>query len=162
MEISAIGPTIQLSLSWIFRLSWRLSPEGDWEPVPAETVDSANDYWLWNGKLHRAIRSVIIDASPEDIRVDKTDGNIHLYVTLDKSYVNYQKWEDRPIDKQLDLTLVFDRATLALVGYTWELHRDPKEDSSACLTYREVATDGRFSAEIEIPESIRNELAASP
>ena len=143
-------------------LSWRLSPEGAWEPVPGETVDAANDYWLWNGKLHRAIRSVIIDASPEDIHIDKIDGNIHLYVTLDKSYIHYQKWEDHPIDKQLDLTLVFDGATLALVGYTWELHRDPEEYSGDCLTYREVATDGRFSTDIEVPESIRNELAASP
>ena len=139
-------------------LHWRLSPEGAWELVPRETVDSANDYWLWNGKLHRAIRSVIIDASPEDIHVDKIDGNIHLYVTLDKSYIHYQKWEDHPIDKQLDLTLVFDRATLALVGYTWELHRDPEEYPGECLTYREVATDGRFSSDIEVPESIRKEL----
>ena len=142
-------------------LHWRLSPEGAWEPVPWETVDSANEYWLWNGKLHRAIRSVIIDASPEDIHVDKIDDKIHLYVTLDKSYIHYQQWEDHPIDKQLDLTLVFDRATLALVGYTWELHRDPEEYSGECLTYREVATGGRFSPNMEVPESVRNDLVST-
>ena len=55
-----------------------------------------------------------------------------------------------------------DPGTFALVGYTWELLWDPDVHSGQCLTYKEVATDGRLGVPIELPESIRNELAASP
>ena len=48
------------------------------------------------------------------------------------------------------------------MGYTWELREDPAKSPNACLTYKEVATDGRLGIPIEIPESIRNQLAASP
>ena len=140
---------------------WQPAQGGTWEKVERETVVDTSSYWLWNGKLHRAIRSVLMDASPEDISVDETaDGNLRIHVTLDQSYVNL--WEWGPIDKSLDLTLVVDPGTFALVGYTWELHRDPDVHSSQCLTYKEVATDGRLGVPIELPESIRNELAASP
>ena len=140
---------------------WQPSPGGAWQKVDREVVVDASSYWLWNGKLHRAIRSVLMDASPEDMTVDTTiDGNLRIHVTLDDSYLNL--WEWNPIDKSLDLTLVVDPGTFALKGYTWELHRDPDVHSGACLTYKEVATDGRLGVEIDVPESIRNELAASP
>ena len=132
-----------------------------WEKVERETVVDASWYWLWNGKLHRGILSVLNDGLPEDISVDETlDGNLRIHVTLDESYANL--WEWGPIDKSLDLTLVVDSMTFALVGYTWELHRNPDVHSGPCLTYKEVATDGRLGVEIEVPESIRNELTASP
>ena len=140
---------------------WQPAQGGTWEKVERETVVDTSSYWLWNGKLHRAIRSVLMDASPEDISVDETaDGDLRIHVTLDQSYVNL--WEWGPIDKSLDLTLVVDPGTFALVGYTWELHRDPDVHSGSCLTYKDVATDGRLGVPIELPESIRNELAASP
>ena len=142
-------------------LHWQLTQAGTWKAVDAETVVDASSYWHWYGKLHRAIRSVLTDASPEDITVDEaTDGNLRIRVTLDDSYL--ELWEWNPIDKSLDLTLVVDSDTLALEGYTWELHRDPDVHSGACLTYREVATDGRLGVEIDVPESIRNQLATSP
>ena len=140
---------------------WRPISGATWEKVERETVVDASSYWLWNGKLHRGILSVLNDGLPEDISVDETlDGNLRIHVTLDESYVNLWEWET--IDKSLDLTLVVDGMTFALVGYTWELHRNPDVHSGPCLTYREVATDGRLGVEIEVPESIRNQLTNSP
>ena len=140
---------------------WQLSPEGAWEKVDRETITDATSWWLWNGKLHRGILSVLNDGLPEDISVDETlDGKLRVHITLDESYVNL--WEWGPIDKSLDLTLVIDPDTFALVGYTWELHRNPDVHSGPCLTYKEVAVDGRLGVDIEVPESVRNELTASP
>ena len=80
---------------------------------------------MWNGKLHAAIRSVLKDGSPEDIRVDETaDGNLRLQATLDESYVNMLDWTGTD---SLDLTLVLDPETFAIEGYTWEL---PKPEST--------------------------------
>ena len=68
---------------------WQLSPEGAWQKVDRETIQDATSWWLWIGKLHAAIRSVLMDGSPEDISVDKTnDGNLRIHVRLDESYVN--------------------------------------------------------------------------
>ncbi len=140
---------------------WRRISGATWEKVERETVVDASSYWLWNGKLHRAMLSVLNDGLPEDISVDETvDGNLRIQVTLDESYVNLWEWE--PIDKSLDLTLVVDGMTFALEGYTWELHKNPEVHSGPCLTYKEVATDGRLGVDIEVPESVRNELTASP
>ena len=139
---------------------WQLSPEGAWEKVDGEAVADASSWWLWNGKLHRAVRSVLMDASPKDITLDETpDGNLRIHVVLDETYVNLWEWD--PIDKSLDLSLVLDPTTYELVGYTWELHRNSEVHSNPCLTYTEVATDGRLGVEIDVPESIRNQLAAS-
>ena len=57
----------------------------------------------------------------------------------------------------MDLTLVLDPKTYALVGYTWELRKDPDANPGQCLTYKEVATDGRLGVDIAVPEAIRNE-----
>ena len=139
---------------------WQLSPEGTWERVDYETVADASSWWVWNGKLHAAIRSVLRDGLPEDVSVDETsDGSLRLQVTLDESYVNM--WDWAPGDS-LDLTLVLHPETFAVVGYTWELDKDPAKNPGLCLTYKEVATDGRLGVEIPVPEAIRNELAASP
>ena len=139
---------------------WQPMSGATWEKVERETVVDASSYWLWNGKLHRAILSVLNDGLPEDISVDETlDGNLRIHTTLDESYVNL--WEWGPIDKSLDLTLVADSKTFALVGYTWELHKNPDVHSGPCLTYKEVATNGRLGVDIEVPESIRAELAAA-
>ena len=138
---------------------WQLSSQGIWEEVEREIIVDASSWWLWNGKLHRAIRSVLMDGSSEDISVDETtDGNLRLRVTLDKSYVNMWDWTG--IDS-LDLTLVLDPETYTIVGYIWERHKNPGANPGLCLIYREVATDGRLGVEIEVPEVIRNELAAT-
>ena len=138
-------------------IHWQLSPQGAWEKIGREVIEDATAWWLWNGKLHRTIRSLLMDGSPEDISVDKTtDGNMRIKVTLDHSYGNL--WEWGPIDKSLDFTLVLSPETFAIEGYTWELHRDPDVHSNSCLTYKEVATDGRLGIPIEVPESINNQL----
>lgn len=139
---------------------WQLSPEGTWVKVYRETIWDTTSWWLWNGKLHRAIRSVLMDASPEDISVDETaDGYLRLRVTMDDSYVNMWDWTG--IDS-LDLTLVLDPETYALAGYTWERRLNPGANPGLCLIYKETATDGRLGVDITVPEAIRNELAATP
>ena len=139
---------------------WQVSPSGTWEKVDRETVEEASSYWLWNGKLLATIRSVLWDGSPKDIVVvETTDGSLRLQVTLDHSYVNMWDWTG--IDS-LDLTLVLDPESFVVISYTWELHRNPAANPNSCLTYKEVATDGRLGVEIDVPESIRNQLAASP
>ena len=139
---------------------WRPTSGATWEKVERETVEDANLYWLWNGKLHRAIISVLNDGLPEDISVDKTpEGNLLLRVTLDDSYVNMWDWSGKD---SLDLALVVDPESFTLVGYTWVMHYNPAAHPGSCLTYKEVATDGRLGVDIEVPESIRNQLTASP
>ncbi len=139
---------------------WQLSPEGAWERVDYEIVADATEWWVWNGKLHATIGGVLKDGLPEDISIDETaDGDLRLQVTLDESYVNM--WDWTPGDS-LDFALVLDPETFAIVGYTWELRKDPAANPNSCLTYREVATDGRLGVEIEVPESIRGQLDGSP
>ena len=139
---------------------WTLSPQGTWERGDHETIADASNWWVWNGKLHAAIRGVLRDGSPEDIKVDETsDGNLRLQVTLDKSYVNLWKWG--PIDKSLHLTLLVNPDTFGIEGYTWRLNRNPDVHTGPCLTYQEVATEGRLSVAIAVPEVIKNELAAA-
>ena len=145
-------------------LHWWVSPRGAWEKVDREFIADANSYWLWNGKLLKTLRSVLWDGSSEDISVEETaDGDLRFQITLDRSYV--YMWEWKPTDKSLDFTLVVNPETFSVVGYTWELHKDPSVWSSdACLTYREVATDGRLGVDIDklidAPETVRD--AASP
>ena len=129
-------------------LHWWLAPGGAWEMVYREAVETASSYWLWNGKLLTTLRSVLWDGSSEDISVEETaDGNLRLQVTLDHSYM--YMWEWKPIDKSLDFTLIVDPKTFAVVGYTWELHRDPGVHAGPCLTFKEVATDGRLGVDID-------------
>ena len=136
-------------------LHWQLSPGGTWEKVEREIVVDASSYWLWNGKLHRSIRSVLMDASPDDISVDETaDGNLRLQVTMDDSYVNMWDWTG--VDS-LDLTLVLDPETYALAGYTWERRLNPGANPGICLIYKETATDGRLGVEIEVPKEVRDD-----
>ena len=138
---------------------WKLSPQGTWERVDYETIADASSWWVWNGKLHAAIRSVLRYGSPEDIRVDETaDRNLRLQATLNESYVNMWDWIG---EDSLDVTLVLDPKTYALVGYTWELHRNPVANPGVCLIYEETATDGRLGVAITVPEVIRNELTAT-
>ena len=136
-------------------IHWQLSPEGTWDRVEREIIEDATSWWLWNGKLHRAIRSLIMDGSSRDIVINEmADGNLQLEVTLDASYVNMWDWTG---EDSLDLTLAIDPKTYALVGYTWELHRNTDTYRDSCLTYGEVATDGLLGVDIEVPEATRND-----
>ena len=115
---------------------------------------------MWNGKLHAAIRNVLMDGSPENITVNEVaDGNLRIEATRVNMGRNLSDWT--PGDS-LDLTLVVDAETYALVGYTWEMHQDADANPSVCLTYKETATDGRLGVKIEVPEEVRDELKASP
>ena len=139
---------------------WQLSPEGTWERVDHETIAGASSWWVWNGKLHQTIGRVLMDGAPEDISVDESaDGNLRIHVTL----TNPMSIDGtgQPGDS-LDLTLVMDPETFAIVGTRGRSARIPPSIPTSCLTYKEVATDGRIGIPIEIPESIRNELAISP
>ena len=138
---------------------WQPSQGGTWQRVDREVVVDTSSYWLWNGKLHRTIRSLLMDGSPEEISVDETtDGDLLLSTTLDETYPSM--WDWKGVDS-LDFTLMIDPESFAIKGYTWERRKNPAANPNACLIYKEVATDGRLGVDIEVPESIRNELASS-
>ena len=100
-----------------------------------------------------------MDGSSEDISVDETsEGKLRLQVTLDESYVNMWDWTGTD---SLDLTLVLDPETYTIVGYTWEMHKNPGANPGQCHMYKETGTDGRFGVDITVPEVIRNELTAT-
>ena len=129
---------------------WRLSPQGSWEEVDRGTVEDASSWWLWNGKLQKTILSVLSDGSPEDITIDESaDGSLRIQVTLDDSYGTIWDsiWDWTPGDS-IDLTLILNPQTYALVGYTWELHKDPDANPGECLTYKEVATNGLLGVDV--------------
>ena len=131
---------------------WQLeSPDSIWNE------DYWWSYWLYNGKLQDAIYSAIVDSSPEDFMVETNDGNTHLHVRLDGSNINFSSWRTDTVDKSVDLTLVFD-SSQTLVGYTFELDRDPNKYDGDCIKYKEVATDMVFFDQIDLPESIREDL----
>ncbi len=134
---------------------WQMSDQGTWDRVEREVIEDATLWWLWNGKLHRATRSLIMDGYSEDIVINEmADGNLQLQATLDESYVNMWDWTG---EDSLDLTLTIDPKTYALTGYTWELHRNSDTYPGSCLTYREVATEGKLGVRIEVPGAVRNE-----
>ena len=136
-------------------LHWQLSTEAGWEKVDRNVVSDSNSYWLWNGKLLTTLRSVLWDGSAEDIGVDETSGgNLRFRVELDESYLYMWDWTP---GESVDFTLVVNPETFAVVGYTWELRKDPDANPGQCLTYKEVATDGRLGVDIVVPEAIRNQ-----
>ena len=136
-------------------LHWQLSTEAGWEKVDRNVVSDSNSYWLWNGKLLTTLRSVLWDGSAEDIGVDETSGgNLRFRVELDESYLYMWDWTP---GESVDFTLVVNPETFAVVRYTWELRKDPDANPGQCLTYKEVATDGRLGVDIVVPEAIRNQ-----
>ena len=63
---------------------WKLAGEV-WQMTPSENRyvdDYWWSYWLYNGKLHDAIHSSIVDASPGDFSVETIDGYIYLHIGL--------------------------------------------------------------------------------
>ena len=137
-------------------LLWQLSGDGTWQRVERQVVADASSYWLWNGKLLRTLRSLIMDGIPDDAVVEGTaSGEVRIQATLGPSHVNMFDWDDA---ESLSFELVMNRETAAIEGYTWEVRFDPAARGGSCLVYREVATDGQIGVEIDVPDSIRDEL----
>ena len=134
---------------------WQPLSGGTWEKVKRETVVDASSYWLWNGKLLRAIRSLLMNGSSDDIHVKETDGDLVLSATLGDSYPSMWDWTG--IDA-LDFTLVLDPESFAIRGYTWERRQNAAANPGQCLIYREVATDGRVGVDLEVPDAVKNGL----
>ena len=136
---------------------WQLSADGSWQRVERQVVVDASSYWLWEGKLLRTLRSLIMDGVPDTATVEESaDGNLVVKATLaPSSHVNMWDWNQ---SVAVDFTLVLDRDTAATEGYTWEVRFDPVARAGSCLVYREVATDGQIGVDIEVPDSIQNEL----
>ena len=130
---------------------------GDWRLVTYDDMAGLTTWWPWNGKLHRAIRSVIADSTADDFTVETTDdGNIRVHIRMDESYVHLLNWEDWGI-VSLDFTLDLDPDTYEIRGYQWLHREDPGLDLDGCITYEEVATDFEIGVEIELPEELRND-----
>ena len=136
---------------------WQLLADGTWQEVERQVLVDASSYWLWEGKLLRTLRSLIMDGVPDTATVEETaDGNLVVKATLaPSSHVNMWDWNQ---SVAVDFTLVLDRDTAATEGYTWEVRFDPVARAGSCLVYREVATDGQIGVDIAVPDSIQNEL----
>ena len=132
--------------------------DGDWRPISWADIHGMTSWMVWNGKLHRAIRSVIADSTADDLVVNETDdGNIRLHIRMDDSYIHVFDWQREGFES-LDFTLELDQQTLEIRGYRWRVKYDSeKRPDNPCLTYEEVATDFRVGVEIEIPEELRND-----
>ena len=129
---------------------------GDWRSVSQDDLWDKTTWWVWNGKLHRAIRSVIADSSEGDFTVGTSeDGDIRLHVQMDESYVHMFNW-DRGFES-LDFTLDLHPDTYEITGYHWLHREDPGLDLDGCITYEEDATDLQVGVEVELPEELRND-----
>ena len=138
---------------------WQLSAGGTWQEVERQVLVDASSYWLWEGKLLRTLRSLIMDGVPDTATVEETaDGNLVVKATLaPSSHANM--WNNWGAEwDRVSLTLVLAPATAEIVGYTWESRFDPAANPGGCLVYREVATDGQIGVDIVVPDSIQNDL----
>ena len=124
---------------------WRLASSGTWEMVEGSVLRDETNFWIWNGKLHSTIRTILAHGTSEDIAIEQTDGNLALSTTMDAGMV---RWAE---GGELSLELVIDPETFAILGFTWE--RDRGE--GGCRIYREVATDGQIGVILEVPTAIR-------
>ena len=135
---------------------WQLSGDGTWQEVERQVLVDASSYQLWNGKLLRTLRSLIMDGVSEDTVVEETaSGAVRIQTILGPSHVNMWDLDDA---ESLGFDLVMDRETAAIKGYTWEARYDPVAWAWGCLVYREVATDGQIGVGIAVPDSIQDEL----
>ena len=141
---------------------WQLAGDGAWEPVDSQAFfEATTPWWPSPGKLHRTLRSLIMDSIPEDAVVKETaSGTLSLNMTLrPSSHPNMWDWHrDRRVS--LSFGLVMDRATAAIEEYTWEVRYDRLQPNT-CPVYKEVATDGQIGVAIAVPEAIQKELTGS-
>ena len=131
--------------------------DGEWKAVNRSELSSLTNWWVWNGKLHRTLRSILQDASPDSITVGTSDdGNIELQVTIDDSYTHMYLWGEGWRVESVDFTLKLNPETFAIKGYRWLLRDRPPASNPdfPCLTYEEVATDFGLGVELELPQEI--------
>ena len=142
-------------------LHWMKSTQGDaWASATYSEVNEATNFWLWNGKLHRTVRSLIIDGTSEDLAVATTeDGGPRLSVTLDQDYPSRWPWAGYE-NNSIEFTLELDPDSFHIRGYTWVMRADPK-DNSGCLVYEETATDFTLGVDMGVPEAIQQRLYGS-
>ena len=134
-------------------LHW-IKDDGDWKMVEWDVITDATNWWGWNGKLTKTLRSLINDGAADDIKiVDRSNGTITLEATLDKSYPTLTNWLE---NEEVELELTLDDATYTLQGYKWR--RIVKQSTEGCHTYEEEASMAEIGIKVEIPESIRKEL----
>ena len=131
---------------------------GDWRSVSQDDIWDKTTWWVWNGKLHKAIRSVIADSTADDFTVESTDdGNVRLHIRMDESYVHMFDWVEDGRES-LDFTLELDPETYEIRGYRWLLKYDrEKRPDRRCMTYDEIATDFRVGVEVELPEELKSD-----
>ena len=136
------------------RRFWQLQEDKTWSEIEVDVLVNASHWWVWQGKLLRTLRSLIMDGVPEDMVVEETATTFSLRATLGPSLVNMWRWEDSY--ESLVFELVVDRETGAIEGYIWEMHDAYEGD---CV-FREEATDGQIGVDISLPESVRREHEA--
>lgn len=135
---------------------WRhwIEDDNGWKMVERDVISDSTNWWIWNGKLTKTLRSIINDGAAEDIEiVDRSDGTITLKVTLDKSYPTLWEWKE---NHEVELQLVLADDTYAVRGYKWSRIRT--EPTDGCDTYEEEAYVIETGGKIDIPESVRSEL----
>ena len=135
---------------------WRhwTKDDGAWKMVERNAITDATNWWVWNGKLTKTLRSLINDGSTDDIKIiDRSNGTITLEATLDKSYPTLWNWEE---NDEVELELTLDDTAYTLQGYKWRRIR--KQPTGGCDTYEEEASMAEIGIKVEIPESIRKEL----
>ena len=130
---------------------------GEWKSLNKNELDDLTNWWIWNGKLHRTLRSILQDASPHDISLDTTAaGSIELHVTIDDSYTHMYLWGPGWRVESVDFTLTLNSETFSIEGYKWVLRDHPPagDPNYPCLTYEELATDFTLGVEVKLPEDI--------
>ena len=138
-------------------LHWEQQPDGAWVQVDRAVVDDATYWWLWSGKLHKTLRSLIIDGIPPDASVTETDAG-QFVVRVAVTPATHPALLVGEHDRAVEFELVVDQATGAIEGYTWEFWLDPVGQAGKCLHYKEQATDGQLAANLDLPDSIRAAL----
>ena len=150
--------TSHIYIAWSEKAGeWRhwIKDDSGWNMVERDAITDATNWWVWNGKFTKTLRSLINDGSADDIRiVDRSNGTITLEATLDKSYPTFRgNWEE---NEELELELILDDATYSIQGYKWR--RIKTQPTEGCDTYEEEASMAEIGIKVEIPESIRKEL----
>ena len=132
---------------------YRASQE-EWCRVPRSTVVEATNWWLSHDKLHRTIRSLLMDGDPRDISVT-TDAhrNIVLRAILNHSYVHLRSFLPNEKD-YLDFVLELDPDNHTIRKFEWTLHKDPTVNPNACLTYREIGSEFELGVPLEVPKEV--------
>ena len=136
---------------------WQQWAEGrdGWARSTHDELQDATYWWISNGRLNQTLRSIINNLSASDIAItDLSNGTVTLEATLNGSQLMWVGIEDERIEFQL----VLDEQTHAIKGYTWR--RVYLQPTDGCAIYGEVAEAVELGIKVEIPEVIRQAMAA--